>query len=133
MGASRESSRRQHFALLHRAVTAASTHCFRMVHPDGAHPAGPAQPHKQPTQRNPHPNTGQPSDLAAVPGSAVSMQLEAVTLSPQWTHSFVFVEADEEWAEGALPWQQTVTVSLGANGKVVLHHALATTSGFCEV
>lgn len=61
------------------------------------------------------------------------MQLEAVTLSPQWTHSFVFAEADEEWTEGALPWQQTVTVSLGANGKVVLHHALATTSGFCEV
>lgn len=85
MGAGRESSRRQHFALLHGAVTAASTHCFSVVHPDGAYPAGPVQPRKQPTKRNPHPSTGLPSDLAAVPGSAVSMQLEAVTLSPQWT------------------------------------------------
>lgn len=53
-------------------------------------PSSSAQPHKQPAKRNPHPNTGQPSDLAAVPGSAVSMQLEAVTLSPQRNHSFVF-------------------------------------------
>lgn len=104
-----------------------------MVHPDGAHPAGSAQPRKQPTKRNPHPNTGQPSDLAAVSGSALSMQLEVATLSPQWTHSFVFTEADGEWTEGALPWQQTVIVSLGASGKVVLHHALATSSGVCAV
>lgn len=61
------------------------------------------------------------------------MQLEAVTLSPQRTHSFVFAEAEEERTEGALPWQQTVTMSLGASGKVMLHHALATSSGFREV
>lgn len=131
MGAGRESSRRQHFALFPRAVTAASAHRFSVVDPDGAHPAGSAQPHQQPTKRNSHPNTGQPSGLAAVPGSAVSMQLEALTLSPQWTHSFVFAEADEERTEGALPWQQNVT--LGADAKVVLYHALATSSGFCEV
>lgn len=82
MGAGKESSRREHFAHLHRAIMGASTHCFSMLHPDVAHQPGPAQPHKQPSVRNPHPNTGQPSDLAAVSGSAVSTQLEAVTPSP---------------------------------------------------
>lgn len=61
------------------------------------------------------------------------MQLEAGIFSPQWTHSFVFAEAEGEWTEGALPWQQTVTMSLGASGKVVLHHAVAISSGVCEV
>ena len=132
-GCWQESSRKEHFAHLHGAVTTASTHRFSTVHPGGAHQAGLAQPYKQPAVRKPHPSTGQPSDLAAVSGSAVSTELEAVTPSPRGPHSSVFAEAEEEWTERALPWQQAVTVSLGADGEVVLRHALATTFGFCKV
>lgn len=71
---------------------------------------------------------GQPSDRAAVPGPAVSTQLEAATPSPWRAHSSAFAEAEEEGTECALPWQRAVTVSL-----VVPHHALASTSAFGKV
>lgn len=79
--------------------------------------------------RKPHLNTGQPRDLVAMSSSAVSTQLEAETASPWLAHSSVFAEAEDKWTERALPWQQAVTVSLGADGEVVLRHA----SGFRKV
>lgn len=81
MGAGRESSRREHIAYVYRAVTAAPTHRFSTVHPDGDYQAGPAQPHKQPAVRKPHPNTGNQVTLPLCP-SALSTQLEAVIPSP---------------------------------------------------
>lgn len=68
----------------------ASTDHFSVVCPDGAHQVGLAEPHKQPAVR---PSTGQLSDLAALSGSAVSTQLEALTPSPLRAHSFAFTEA----------------------------------------
>lgn len=52
MGAGRESSRREHFARSPVALRAACTHRFPTVHPDGAHQAGPAQPHKHLGKKN---------------------------------------------------------------------------------